>query len=209
MFISIEGNIGAGKSTLLAYLKSRGDELGGRRVVFVPEPVHLWEDIRSESGKNMIELFYADQAKYSFSFQVMAFVSRYKLLEAAILENPGAIIIAERGLDADRIFASMLYASGKMAREEYTIYLQLFECFNRLPAQGVIYLRCAPETAKARCVVRNRPGEIIPLEYLQECHARHEEWIPTVSALILDAETDMDAMEGHLLKIETFLAALN
>jgi deoxyadenosine/deoxycytidine kinase len=208
MFISIEGNIGSGKSTLLAHLKARGGELGGRRVVFVPEPVHLWEEIRSAAGANMIELFYADQPKYSFAFQVMAFVSRYKLLEAAVLENPNAIIIAERGLDADRIFATMLYSSGKMLREEYVIYMQLFDCFNRMPARGVIYLRCTPETAKARCIKRNRPGEIIPLDYLQQCHEHHEAWISVTHALILDADNDMDAMEGHVHQIEAFLEKL-
>jgi len=207
MFISIEGNIGAGKSTLLAYLKGRGG-MCGRQVVFVPEPVHLWEEVRNIDGVNMIQLFYADQTKYSFAFQVMAFVSRYKLLEKAILENPGAIIIAERGLDADRIFATMLYSSGKMLREEFMIYMQLFDCFNRIPARGAIYLQCTPETAKARCVKRNRPGEVIPLDYLQECHEHHEAWISTTNALVLDADHDMDAMEGHLQKIEAFVATL-
>ena len=209
MFISIEGNIGSGKSTLLAHLKARGGQLGGRQVVFVPEPVHQWEEIRSVDGTNMIELFYADQKKYSFAFQVMAFVSRYKLLETAILENPDAIIIAERGLDADSIFATMLYSSGKMLREEYIIYMQLFDCFNRMPARGVIYLRSTPETAKARCVVRNRPGENISLDYLQECHEHHEAWIATTNALVLNAEHDIGAIEGHVRQIDAFVASLN
>jgi len=138
---------------------------------------------------------------------VMAFVSRYQLLETAILENPDAIVIAERGLDADSIFASMLHDTGKMSREEYTIYLQLFGCFNRLPAKGVIYLRCSPETAKARCVVRNRPGETISLEYLQDCHDRHEAWLLT-TALVLDAEHNVCDIERHVQQIETFLAMI-
>jgi len=206
MFISIEGNIGAEKSTLLAHLKSRGGMLGGRLVVYVPEPVHLWEEIRSDTGANMIELFYGNQQKYSFAFQVMAFVSRYKLLEAAVQANPDSIIIAERGLAADSIFASMLYSSGTMALEEYSIYMQLFECFNRMPSQGVIYLQCSPETAKARCETRGRPGEVLSLEYLQECHAHHEAWISTTNALILDAETD--CIDGHVAAIESFISGL-
>lgn len=205
MFISIEGNIGAGKSTLLAHLKSLGGEMGGRRIVFVPEPVHLWEEIRDEAGANMIQLFYGDQTRHSFAFQVMAFVSRYKLLESAILDNPGAIIIAERGLEADCIFASMLFASGKMSLAEHTIYMHMFECFNRLPTQGVIYLRCAPETALARCKTRNRLGEVIPLEYLQECHARHENWLKDTNALILDAEQEATS---HISLIEEFIRTL-
>jgi deoxyadenosine/deoxycytidine kinase len=206
MFISIEGNIGAGKSTLLDHLKKRGGTLGGRKVVFVPEPVHLWEDIKSETGQNMIELFYSDQTKYSFAFQVMAFVSRYKLLEVAILENPGAIIIVERGHDADRIFASMLFEAGKLSLVEHTIYKQLFECFNRLTSSGIIYLRCTPETAKLRCDKRNRKGENIPLEYLQHCHAHHEAWISKSNALVLDAETS--DINGHMTQIEHFIQTI-
>ena len=205
MFISIEGNIGAGKSTLLAHLKSLGGELIGRRVVFVPEPVHLWEEIKSVDGKNMIELFYSDQSKYSFSFQIMAFVSRYRLLEKAIQENPGAIIIAERSLWADKIFASMLFDGGEMSKVEHTIYMQLFACFNRLPADGVIYLQCLPETAKARCDKRNRQGEVIPLEYLEKCNAYHEKWMAEIDPLVLDAEL---AVSDHVVKILKYIENL-
>jgi len=206
MFISIEGNIGAGKSTLLAHLKTLGGELGGRKVVFVPEPVDSWEQIKSETGSNMIELFYSDQAKYSFAFQIMAFVSRYKLLEVAIRDNPESIVVAERSLDADRIFASMLFASGKMSLVEYTIYMQVFDCFNRLPASGVIYVKCTPETAKERCIKRNRTGENIPLEYLKECHAHHEAWVAMTNALVLDAENGV--MDDHVAKIDAYIQTL-
>lgn len=205
MFISIEGNIGAGKSTLLAYLKSLGGELGGKKVIFVPEPVDSWEQIKSDSGENMIELFYSDQHKYSFAFQIMAFVSRYRLLETAVLENPDAVIIAERSLCADKIFAAMLFDGGQMSKVEHTIYSQLFECFNRLPADGVIYLKCLPETAKARCEKRNRPGEVIPLEYLEKCHDYHEKWMEGIDALVLDAEL---AVTDHVAEINKFIEGM-
>jgi deoxyadenosine/deoxycytidine kinase len=205
MFISIEGNIGAGKSTLLAYLKTVGGKLGGKKVIFVPEPVDSWEQIKSEKGENMIELFYSDQTKYSFAFQIMAFVSRYRLLETAVLENPDAVIIAERSLCADKIFATMLFDGGQMSQVEHTIYMQLFECFNRLPAEGVIYLKCLPETAKARCEKRNRPGEVIPLEYLEKCHAYHEKWIKGTDALVLDAEL---SVSDHIDKINEFIEGI-
>ena len=83
MIISIEGNIGSGKSTFLSYLKSNNTKF-----VFVKEPVDEWESVRdTESGKSIIEKFYEDQEKYSFSFQMMAFISRLKILRDTIKDN--------------------------------------------------------------------------------------------------------------------------
>lgn len=94
--ISIEGNIGSGKSTLLANLKK---ELEGRdNIVFLREPVDDWEAIRDKDGKTMLMKFYADQEKYSFAFQMMAYISRLSLIKETIRENPSAIIISERSL---------------------------------------------------------------------------------------------------------------
>ena len=197
---SIEGNIGSGKSTLLAHFKRGCTHLGGRPVVFVPEPVDKWENICDAEGTNMIELFYSNQSKYGFAFQIMAFVTRYQLLEATILQNPGAIIITERSLEADRIFASMLHNSGKMSMIEYRIYTQLFDCFNRLESNGIIYLQCSPETAHARYISRNRHGEVIPLEYLRDCHERHERWIPQ-TALVLHGNGNIDSLDAHVKQI--------
>ena len=109
--ISIEGNIGSGKSTLLAHLKENCPN-----VVFLKEPVDEWEKIRDENGTTMLEKFYADQTKYSFSFQMMAYISRLKILRDTIRNHPERpiTIITERSLNTDKmVFAKMLYDSGK------------------------------------------------------------------------------------------------
>lgn len=94
--ISIEGNIGSGKSTLLGNVKKA--LAGNPNIVFLKEPVDDWEKIRDKEGSTMLQKFYADQEKYSFSFQMMAYVSRLALLRDTIRENPNAIIISERSL---------------------------------------------------------------------------------------------------------------
>lgn len=94
--ISIEGNIGSGKSTLLGNLKKTLANTPG--VVFLKEPVDDWETIRDKDGNTMLQKFYADQEKYSFSFQMMAYVSRLALLRDTIRQNPNAVIISERSL---------------------------------------------------------------------------------------------------------------
>ena len=100
--VSIEGNIGSGKSTLLQHLK---DSLKDREdIVFLKEPVDEWETIRDKEGKTMLQKFYADQDRYSFSFQMMAYISRLALLRDAIRENPNAILITERSLFVSSYF---------------------------------------------------------------------------------------------------------
>jgi deoxyadenosine/deoxycytidine kinase len=65
--ISIDGNIGSGKSTLLEFLKKEFAD--NENIMFLREPVDIWESITDESGTNILEKFYEDQTKYSFSFQ--------------------------------------------------------------------------------------------------------------------------------------------
>ena len=80
--VSIEGNIGSGKSTLLA--KLRETYADDANIVFLKEPVDEWEKITDENGVTILEKFYADQEKYSFAFQMMAYVSRLKVLRDAL-----------------------------------------------------------------------------------------------------------------------------
>ena len=87
--ISIEGNIGSGKSTLLENLKQEFKH--NKNIIFLREPVDEWESIRDSKGTSMIEKFYADQDKYSFSFQMMAYISRLALLKKAVENNDNYI----------------------------------------------------------------------------------------------------------------------
>ncbi len=46
LILSLEGNIGVGKSTMLNRIKQHiGDEINGRKVVFLQEPVDKWHEI--------------------------------------------------------------------------------------------------------------------------------------------------------------------
>jgi deoxyadenosine/deoxycytidine kinase len=94
--ISIEGNIGSGKSTLLNHLKEALKDRDD--VIFLKEPVDEWESIKDKEGKTMLQKFYADQARYSFAFQMMAYISRLALLKAAVQEHPNATFITERSI---------------------------------------------------------------------------------------------------------------
>jgi deoxyadenosine/deoxycytidine kinase len=71
---SIEGNIGAGKSTLIELLKDK--LVNDENIIFVSEPLDMWQNIQDNNGVNMLTKFYENQDKYAFPFQVMAFATR-------------------------------------------------------------------------------------------------------------------------------------
>ena len=76
------------------------------------------------------------------------------------------------------IFAKMLHDEGKIEDIEYSIYLKWFdELVGDIRVDGIIYVRVTPDVAYQRVVGRNRPGETIPLDYLEMCHTYHERWL--------------------------------
>jgi len=177
---TVEGNIGSGKSTFMTILKENLKHINGTPVVFVEEPVAEWESIQSVDGKTMIELFYNDKAKYAFSFQIMAYISRLACLQTTIREYPDCILISERSLLADyHVFAKMLYEDNLISEENYQIYTKWFTYFSlESQADGIIYLKTEPEVCYQRCISRNRKGEEeIPFEYLKTCSEKHDVWI--------------------------------
>ena len=191
--ISIEGNIGSGKSTLLANLKENCPN-----VVFLKEPVDEWEKIRDENGMTMLEKFYADQTKYSFSFQMMAYISRLKILRDTIRNHPERpiTIITERSLNTDKmVFAKMLYDSGKIEHINYQIYLSWFDTFSaEYPVQKHIYVKTDPEICHKRIHIRSRNGEDnIPIDYLVSCGEYHDDMMEMVEGdkLVLDGNVDI------------------
>ena len=78
---SIEGNIGSGKSTLVKMLKNKLKIIKNTSVIYLPEPVEVWESIKDKDGKNAIEKYYENPEKYAFSFQMMAYISRIHQLK--------------------------------------------------------------------------------------------------------------------------------
>jgi deoxyadenosine/deoxycytidine kinase len=207
--VSVEGNIGSGKSTVLKAMRERYHDIDGVPIVYVDEPVSQWEQIKSKEGKNMIELFYANPSKYAFSFQMMAYISRLTMIQAAVQANPNAIIITERCLLTDyNIFASMLHEQGQMLDEEFTIYKTWFHAFQQeIPVNSIVYIRCSPSTAFTRCKKRARVGEEIPLEYLAQCHEKHENWMngsTSFSKRVI--ENDESTLEEVLASIIEFIS---
>ena len=176
--ISIDGNIGSGKSTLLTYLRDKFKT--NKNVIFLKEPVDEWESIKDENDKTILQNFYENQKKYSFSFQMLAYITRLNLIKEAIKNNPNSIIITERSLYTDKmVFAKMLYEDGLITNIDYQIYIKLFESFApEYPVHKIIYVNTKPEICINRIKKRSRTGETnIQLDYLINLDKYHNNMV--------------------------------
>jgi deoxyadenosine/deoxycytidine kinase len=211
IIISIEGNIGTGKSTLLETLKEK--YAADPSIHFMAEPVDVWNTIVDGQGVTILEKYYANQQKYAFSFQMMAYISRIAAIRAALKKNY-RIIILERSVYTDSaVFAKMLFHDQKIEDIEYMIYMKWVDEFiSDLPPIKFIYMQANPEVSYERVLKRGRTGETIPLAYLQNCHKYHEEWLlveNTQPLLLLDANVDTTnepgTLDDWLSSIEQFI----
>ena len=215
--ITIEGNIGSGKSTLLEYLKNELI-ISNQKIIFMKEPVDEWEDIKDSNGNTMLQKFYENQEKYSFSFQMMAYISRLKLLKETIEKYPNAVIISERSLYTDKyVFAKMLYETDKIEDVNYQIYCKWFDTFVKdYPITGIIYVKTDPKICHDRIAKRSRLGESsIPLDYLVSCDTYHddmldiEKQIMSKNQLVLDGNVDIfyskDTLNEWIKSIKEFI----
>ncbi len=182
--ISIEGNIGSGKSTFFRFLENYYKD--DPKIIFLDEPVSLWESIKDTDGENILSKFYKDQTKYSFQFQIMAYITRLSLLRK-ISKEKDIIVITERCLYSDYyIFAKMLYDQNKMTEIEYQIYMKWFYEFEEeFKVYRMFYISVNPDLCFERIKQRSRGGEdSISLDYLEQCDRYHEEMINIMSKKI-------------------------
>ena len=204
--VSIEGNIGSGKSTILELLKQRFKD--NKSVAFLSEPVDVWREIKDADGVDLLTNFYKNQEKFSFHFQMAAYISRISAI-TKLQKNPEIkLIVVERSIWTDKnVFAKMLYDDGKISELEYNIYLKWFDEFSKLINHSLnIYIKTKPEVAFERVKKRNRSGETIPLEYLQKCHEYHNDWL-NYNSHILNGNIELPD-EGNVSIVEEIINSL-
>lgn len=141
------------------------------------EPVELWQNIQ---GHNLLELYYKNFKRWSFTFQTYALFSRMQLWREAEQKEPARFKLSERSMLADRnIFGTLMSDLGNSEPVETSIYRQITEqAITEWPLAGIIYLKCKPDTCFSRIKMRNRhEEEEVPLDYLEMVHNKHEAWI--------------------------------
>ena len=234
--IYIEGNIGSGKSTFaknlgLKYLRSFLKQNLDARIV--QEPVDQWVKTYDSDGKNILEKFYENIDRWSFTFQMNSFISRTKTIQDELeKETPNATgfdkeypmrkaLFVERSVFTDKnVFAKNCFESNKMTKMEYDIYCNwnkwLSEKFELSPS-AYIYLKCDPKVNNERIIKRARSEEeSIPIEYLTQIHNKHEDWMyhemeKGVPVLTIDATEDFtkeEKMDELYQKVYNFVENL-
>lgn len=193
LLISIEGNIGAGKSTLLDALRKTNQDW-----VFIDEPVGEWSKLKNECGESMLEVFYKDRRRWSYTFQNCALLTRFQNIEAAVSKHGGSsmVFVTERCLDTDfHVFTKMLRADGSIDQLEYDLYVRWFNELKRTatPLSAIVHVDTAPEVCAERIVKRGRYGEeAIPLDYLRSLDTYQRAWVdagdvPCIRASVVDS----------------------
>jgi deoxycitidine kinase/deoxyguanosine kinase len=185
--ISIEGDIGAGKTTIIEKLKKENPTWH-----FIDEPVQTWLNIKNKDGTNILELFYQDKERYSYTFQNCALLSRALNIKKAIDDwmtecktKPELIehnvFVTERCLETDYyVFAQMVYDSNYMNDIEWTLYKMWYEYekSRNYKTTKIIYLNTPPDICLERIKKRNRKGEEgISIEYLQTLDKYQSKWL--------------------------------
>ena len=205
----VEGNVGTGKSTFLKKLNEILD------VPIILEPVDEWMAMRNfASGKNLLEEFYDNQARWAYTFQSVAFRTRLKNL-MRIAPGDRSTCIIERSVFTDRnVFAKTCHENAKMDDIEWGDYLSWFDWLIdslEIRPSGYIYLRADPEVSHDRVKVRKRGGEdAIPLEYLKSLHQKHDEWLlnePNVLVIDVneDFEYDSERLSDMIKQVRKFI----
>ena len=196
--LSIEGNIGTGKTTIIKIIKEILDkvkagkisELGEKyKAIFkkdssnnysdieiITEPVNKWLELKDDDdGENILDKFYKNQKRWSYSFQMNAFITRSK----DILEHSDKkLLILERSVLTDRnVFAKLLFKDKKISTLEWKLYNEWFEwlitSFDISPTK-IIYLKASPGVSYNRIKKRQRHEEnTIPLEYIEKVSTAH------------------------------------
>jgi deoxyadenosine/deoxycytidine kinase len=187
ILISLEGSIGSGKSTLINTLRERNPGWH-----FIDEPVSTWQGLKNEAGEDLLQVFYKDIKRYSYTFQNCALLSRAINIQRKIAEWKAAsqtdaeaaknnVFITERCLETDyHVFAQMLRDDGMMDRMEWDLYKMWYDYIQTLstPLTAVIYLYTPPDICADRIKIRGRTGEDkIGHSYLENLDKYQRQWL--------------------------------
>jgi deoxyadenosine/deoxycytidine kinase len=206
VLVSIEGNIGAGKTTLLKKLRSSHPEW-----TFIDEPVDTWSEIKNEKGESMLEVFYKDRNRWSYTFQNCALLTRHQNIESTVTKARDAgkvgrqIFLTERCLDTDyHVFTKMLKEEGSIDKLELDLYIRWLNQLKAVatPLSAIVHVNTVPKVCAERIRKRSRGGEgAISLDYLENLSAHQSKWvgnthIPVFPTDLSHVSSVVDFIEG-------------
>ena len=159
--ISIDGNIGSGKSTLIEILKKYYQN--NDNIIFLKEPVNEWQNITDVDNSNILDKFYKDKKRWSYTFQNFAFITRMTNLMKSYketLQNIKKEKYLKKEQDKEK------YNSNKNSNKNYYENYKKHKKKIKLPIKKIIITERSTETDKNIFVkMLYHKGYIDELEY--------------------------------------------
>ena len=119
----------------------------------------------------------------------------------------------ERSIFSSRYcFVENMVQTGLLHQGMYDVLQEWYKCVDNMvhiQADLIVYLRSNPKIVHERMMKRGRSEENqVPLEYLQQLHDLHENWLihrafpVPAPVLVLDANLDLDCIGEEYLRSE-------
>ena len=181
LFITIDANIGAGKTNACHAIASAATASGFPARV-LEEPTH------HPKFNHFLERYYEDlrtghNTGGGFAMQMFMLCQRYEQHRLAVETawgDQGQIIVQDRPIYGDTVFATTAMERGFMTAEEYHLYVDVYRNMSRdvMPPDIFVFLDVSPEECYERMASRGRSQEVgVPLDYLQQLYDNYQKLI--------------------------------
>ncbi len=178
LFITIDANIGAGKSNACHAIASAATSSGWPARV-LEEPTH------HPKFNHFLQRYYEDLKSGTntgggFAMQMFMLCQRYEQHRLAVEQawgDQGIVVVQDRPIYGDTVFATTAMERGFMTREEYDLYVDMYRNMSRdvMPPDIFVYLDVSPEECHERMASRARSQEDgVPLDYLQQLYDNYQ-----------------------------------
>lgn len=178
LFVTIDANIGAGKTNACHAIASAAITQG-RQARVLEEPTH-----HPKFG-HFLERYYDDlktgkNTGGAFAMQMFMLCQRYEQHRLAVEQawgDQGIVVVQDRPIYGDTVFATTAMERGFMTPEEYHLYVDVYRNMSRdvMPPDIFVFLDVRPEECHARMTSRGRQQETgVPLDYLQQLYDNYQ-----------------------------------
>lgn len=177
-YIVVAGNMGVGKTTMVQFLST----YFGAKPFFEPVLTNPY-----------FKKFFSDMKTWSFHSQMYYLVHKFKLTQNLLKEK--GLLVLDRSIYEDaEIFATGLYKSKKMTKNDFNLYYDLYQsmCESLNPPDLLIYLTCSMSVLKQRIAKRGRKNEKeVTSAYLRKLQNNYDDWVYKVKFCpVLTINTD-------------------
>lgn len=190
MLVVVTGSIGAGKSSLVEGLVTNLNAVP----FYEPLP---------ETDNFMLEAYYKDPARYSYSMQTLLLALRFRAQqEAQWRSNRGELCVIDSSYYADQAFLEVQRQCGYIDDLEYRAYHKLCEIhFGFLQYPDLhIHLDLPLNKEIERIKIRSRDCESgIPEDYLIKLRAAYDDLIPFLAKKYPLVHIDASQDKAHVL----------